>query len=287
MKLDMTSMPDLPCEPIKPYCVASGRKRPSYVRRNLNQEVHASPESRLDEPYSPGRSAAMRKHFILDGKGNYLHKANATDASAPCVSSPPIQAAKKKMRSAVAAASLLGVRAGTQDSEALCRGDFKGANIWDYIRATSPDAALNRRRPSSPPRPLSARHNMTHKSACVAGGNIRPSSVVRNLRCFRKTDLDDNHAHDPNSHDCSRPSSPMGSVDFDIHPYQITVASSEEQHVDYGVSLPPIADCGKLIPPNLKVLGDVLGDVHRSRRPSMDSVSTAPSESDIGLCRTF
>jgi len=133
---------------------------------------------------------------------------------------------------------------------------------------------------------LSARH----KAACISGGHVRPSSVVRNLRCFGKTNFD--------SQDCSRPWSPMGSVDFEMPPCQITVVTCDEQLGDYGVDLPPVptkdsvADSGKLIPPTLKflgaVLGDggVLGDVPKSRRGSMDSVSTAPSESDVDLSRT-
>lgn len=289
VKLELTPHP--PCDPIKSHCVAGGRKRPSSIRRNLNREVHDAPELRVEEPYMPPRSDRMCKHFILDGRGNHLHNAvvthdSASYASSPSIKatgSPPIQAAKKKMRSGDVAASLSGVRAGTPDAEALCRGDLKGGSIWDYFGSpTKP------RRPSSAPRPLSARHNMRHKSACIAGGGVRKSGVVRNLRCFGRNNLDDCHVDDNDSPDYSRPSSPMSSVDFDLHPYQITVVSSEESHVDYGVCLPPIADAGKLMPPTLKALGYVLGDcTPRCRSGSMASVSTAPSESEADLSQTY
>lgn len=294
VKPDMPRTAHLPCEPIKPQCFAGGRTRPSCIRRNLNREVHDAPKLKSEESYMPYRSDAIRKHFILDGKGDLLHNAVAPHDSAPHASSPPIQAAKKKMRSAAVAASFLGVRAGTSDAVAHCRGDLKGANIWDYFGSTATDVLVQDTRLKCKTLQLSARQ----KAACISGGHARPSSVVRNLRCFGKTNFDNRHVDDNNSQDCSRPWSPMGSVDFEVPPCQITVVTCDEQHSDYGICLPPVptkdsvADSGKLIPPTLKFFGavlgdgDVLGDVPKSRRPSMDSVSTAPSESDVDLSRT-
>lgn len=233
----------------------------------------------FDEPCAPPadvnsilENLSLVKRFpVATGKvffaGKRLSNFAETQASASC--SPPIQAAKKKMRAAV---DVAGVRAGTPDAEALCRGDLKGANIWDYFKSTGTESAQGPQRPSSAPRPLSART----KSVCVAGGCRRPSAVRRNLCPRSISPLDD-----VDLDDSSCPSSPL----IGIHPWQIKVVSgsSEEEDSNHGMRLPPIVskdlmpDSGvKLTHPALKILGDT----PRSRRPSMDSVSTAPSESD-------
>jgi hypothetical protein len=170
--------------------------------------------------------------------------------------------------------SLLGARAGTPDAEALCRGDMKGANIWDYFKSTSPELTQTPQMPSSPPRPLSARN----KSVCVAGGRNRPSAVVQNLR--RGTSYIEEAEFDEGT----RPSSALNS-DLEGNPWQIKIAPTSFTEED--LCLPPLVSKdhlaesqtgAKLSPPSLKDLQEKPS----SRRPSMDSiVSTAPSESDI------
>lgn len=206
---------------------------------------------------------------------------NATEktrSTGPFVGSPPIQAAKKRMRVAVDAASLLGARAGTPDAEALCRGDIKDTNIWDYFKSTPIESPQRLQRPCSARRPLSAKT----KSVCVAGGRSRPSAVMRNLRPSNASDVEDTDFVDS-----IRPSSAPNLADLELadlsetNPWQIRISLAEENLcLPQIVSKEQVAVSQAGAKSNLLSL-KALGETPRSRRPSMDSVSTAVSESDM------
>lgn len=253
-------MPYPPCEPIKACCLASGRRRPSCVRRNLCPRP--SPQWTLEQLDLPPTAPVEE---ICCNNANKV----------PCISSQPIEVAKKKLCGSVSTVKALnrmtctlGVRAGTPEAIALCRGDLTD-NIWQYFRSTQTEAALKPNRPSSAPRSQRGQY----KSTCIASGRSRASSVVRRQHPCRVP-----HEDEHSSSDDSAPKSPVvvGSCSWQI---RILSERLNEQKVDHQLHLPPILQKdvtdGKLIPPNLKNLGDT----PRSRRPSTDTASTADTES--------
>jgi len=256
--------PHPPCDHIKSYCVASGRKRPSSVRRNLGP-AHA-PEWMLDQ--APAEAKRL----------NNAEKSRPSMVS--CIGSPPIQAAKKKLRAfsdctasqpaSARTSPILGARAGTPDAIALCRGDLKGADIWDYFHPMLTEAPLKPTRPSSASRSLSS----PYKSICVAGGRRRMSSVVRQLCPCNVPNVDNFSDGDGSRASSPEAWSPLAGARYN-HPGQITV-------VDHDVHLPVLVQKEVIAESSTTklMLPKDLADTPRSRRPSMDSVSTAASESD-------
>lgn len=119
---------------------------------------------------------------------------------------------------------------------------------------------------------------MKNKSVCVAGGRRRPSAVLRNLRPSSAFDVDG-----------IRPSSAPDLADPDFaglenHPWQIRILTAnlteEDLHLPQIVAKEQVAASQTGAKSNFLSL-KALGETPRSRRPSMDSVSTAPSESDV------
>eukprot|EP00746_Dinoflagellata_sp_MGD_P165215 gnl/MRDRNA2_/MRDRNA2_94359_c0_seq1.p1 gnl/MRDRNA2_/MRDRNA2_94359_c0~~gnl/MRDRNA2_/MRDRNA2_94359_c0_seq1.p1 ORF type:complete len:312 (-),score=54.53 gnl/MRDRNA2_/MRDRNA2_94359_c0_seq1:328-1263(-) len=279
--------PPPPCDDMKSYCIASGRKRASSVRKAYNPAwdpagffYQPDPEGIL---YKPCKLLTQAKpiNVTLPTKGESLP--NATKkiySTGPCVGSPPIQMAKKRMRAAVDAVSLLGARAGTPDAVALCRGDIKETNIWDYFKAIPAESAQRLQRPSSARRLLSARN----KSVCVAGGRNRPSAVRRNLRQSSASDVDETDFDDGIRPSSAPDLADPDSADLELDcSWQIRIRSVSL--ADENLCLPQIvlkehvAVSQPGAKPKFLTLKD-LGETPRSRRPSMDSVSTAPTESD-------
>lgn len=212
----------------------------------------------------------------------------ARESKSLTITSPPTQAKEKKLRannkrSALDSdhvTSLSGVKAGTSDAISLCRGDLKGVSIWEYFQVAAAATTWRRRTLSSAPRssnlPVPVPGHSGRKSVCVAGGRCRPSAVCR-LRPSSVPSVDDDDSIDGNP------------LTAGSSPSKIEVAdtTSNKQNVDHEVHLPlivsnqdkeMIVNSGnvKLLPPNFKYFGDT----PRSRRPSIDSASTAVSESD-------
>lgn len=299
-------MAQLPCEPTKPHCVASGRRRPSFVRRNMNRDVE---EVKIGESFSApakvkGTAVNQASESLFSYQIQRLHALAADQGSA--ISSPPIRQAKKKLRpsspfctsraatplTSRAATPLIGVQQGTADAIALCRGDLPGRSIWDHFSTgstfdrSSTGSSLDRSSTGSSldsERPSSARSRSTpYKSACVASGRSRPSSVRRLRHPVRGTVPLVDVADDDELSVDSLPSSPLHANTPDCY-ITVSPTSPAQSKADREVYLPPIVhkkiivDSGKLTPPGL------YGDTPRngSRRPSVDStVSTAVSESD-------
>jgi hypothetical protein len=191
----------------------------------------------------------------------------STESQSSCITSPSIQAQNNKFR-ASSQGPVVGVKAGTPDAIALCRGALPGGNIWDYFQYTSTDVASE-----AESRIISDYKliNSDSKSACVASGRKRHSSVRRLAAACRALQVNDNEFSDG-----SLPSSPLS---LEITPWKIAVVPAGNQELH----LPPIAqkefkaDSGKLFPPGF----DYYGMTPRSRRPSVDSTaSTVVSESD-------
>lgn len=205
----------------------------------------------------------------------------ARESKSLTITSPPIQAKEKKLRANDTRSSALdsdhvislsGVKAGTSDAISLCRGDLKGASIWEYFQVAATATTWRRRALSTAPRSS----NLPCKSVCVASGRCRPSAVCR-LRPSSVPCVDDDDSLDGNP------------LTAGSSPWKIEVAdtTSNKQNVDHEVHLPLIVrnhdkemmvNSGnvKLLPPNF----NYFGDTPRSRRPSIDSASTAVSESD-------
>jgi len=203
-----------PSDLVKSCCVASGRKRHSSVRRNLcpREGIFWQTESMLNQP----PMAPAEVHHFENPK-------EACESMTSCVTSPLILNLQKKVRAVLDVKRICEPdrTTHTADAIALCRGDLKGASIWDYFQSNPMETSLK------PRRPLSARRssNSSRKSMCVAGGRCRPSAVVRTSRLCNV-----HHVDDDDSSDNSPPQSPL-TDDSSAWKIAEVAATSEKQNV--------------------------------------------------------